>query len=313
MPDGEAPRPAAPIPSGAALVDALLALTVPHTDIDEVVGARDAVLAGERGDRLAGCIGRLLAGIGRRDRVELPPATFDADAPACDRYFYLYAAVAVARATRDHHAALGIPPEISRATMADIGRNVAVHRLTHGHGGFSDINWCRLHLTGNLYQVGRLQFERTSLGPRTAAGIAAAPDGPSPPAAPGDPAIGIHIPRFYGPMDPAACDDAIAAAHDFFALHYPGDHTAVAVCVSWLLDAQLAEYLPETSNIRAFAGRFRLIPLPEPDDRSILRFVFGDPTIPPSDLPRRTRLERAVLDHLASGRHWHGGIGWFPW
>ncbi len=308
-----APDLATLIPAGPDLVDALLELAVPHTDIDEVLAARRAVLDGERGDRLADAVRLLLDGIGRRGRVELPEPVIDPAAPAAERYFYLFAAVAVAPATRRHHADLGVPEQVSRASLADIGRNVAVHRLTCGHPGFSDISWCGLHLTGNLYQLGRLQFERASLGARTAAGIAAAPGSPSPHAVPGDLAIGVHIPRYYGPMDPPSCDASIEAAHEFFARHYPDDHPAVATCISWLLDEQLAEYLPESSNIMRFARRFAPAYIPDDNDKSTLRFVFGNPSIPLAEQPRRTRLERAVLDHIEQGRHWHGGVGWFAW
>lgn len=307
------PHLAALIPAGPDLVDALVDLAVPHEDIDEVLAARTEVLTGERGERLVGTVASLRAGIGVRGRVDLPPPVIDASGPAAERYFYLYAAVAVAPDTRRHHAALGIPEPTSRATLADIGRNVAVHRLTYGHPGFSDIGWCGLHLTGNLYQIGRLQFERAGLGARTAAGIAATPGSPSPHAAPGDPAIGVHIPRYYGPMDPASCDASIAAAHEFLARHYPDDHPAVATCISWLLDEQLAEYLPAGSNIMAFARRFTPAYTPDDNDQSTLRFVFGNPSIPLAERPRRTRLERAIVDHIAGGRHWHGGVGWFTW
>ncbi|MEU3292382.1 hypothetical protein ABZ722_08485 [Streptomyces longwoodensis] len=30
-------------------------------------------------------------------------------------------------------------------------------------------------------------------------------------------------------------------------------------------------------------------------------------------LPRRTRLERALVDHLRDGGHWYVGHGWFAW
>lgn len=305
--------PDALLHSGSDLVDDLLALAVPHVDVDEILGARREVVAGDRGERLSRLVIALREGIGSRRRVELPASPIDAAAPASERYLPLFAALAVVPETRAHHARLGVPEAISRATLADIGRNVAVHRLTYGHAGFADIAWCRLHLTGNLYQLGRLQFERTELDAALARAVAGAPGSPAPDARPGDAALSVHIPRYRGPMDPASCDASIAAAHGFFARHYPRDRPAVALCRSWLLDRQLAEYLPVDSNIVRFARRFAQADDPPDNDRSTLRFVFGNPSVPLSEQPRRTRLERAVLDHLAGGRHWHGGIGWFAW
>jgi hypothetical protein len=49
-----------------------------------------------------------------------------------------------------------------------------------------------------------------------------------------------------------------------------------------------------------------------PSDRTPIRFVFGDPELPVETLPRRTRLERAIADHLLAGRHWYMGTGVLP-
>ncbi|MEO3884650.1 hypothetical protein [Nonomuraea sp. B5E05] len=38
--------------------------------------------------------------------------------------------------------------------------------------------------------------------------------------------------------------------------------------------------------------------------------MFGVDPADPARLPRRTRLERAVADHLASGGTWYDRIGW---
>lgn len=49
---------------------------------------------------------------------------------------------------------------------------------------------------------------------------------------------------------------------------------------------------------------------PEPADTEPVRFVFGDPDLPPAGLPRRTSVERAVGDHLRAGGHWYVEHGW---
>jgi hypothetical protein len=50
----------------------------------------------------------------------------------------------------------------------------------------------------------------------------------------------------------------------------------------------------------------------EPDDEAVLRYVFGRVVPRLDELPRRTSLERAVVDHLRSGGHWYGARGWLP-
>ena len=44
----------------------------------------------------------------------------------------------------------------------------------------------------------------------------------------------------------------------------------------------------------------------------MLRFVFRSLTTPLDQLPRRTVLQRAVVDHLTAGRHWYWRRGHFP-
>ena len=86
----------------------------------------------------------------------------------------------------------------------------------------------------------------------------------------------------------------------------------MAVCSSWLLDPQLAEYLPASSNIVRFQRRFTLIEDRAAGDNALtLRFVFGLPTDLPLDAyPQRTTLERAIIAHIRAGRDWRGGVGW---
>ena len=47
-------------------------------------------------------------------------------------------------------------------------------------------------------------------------------------------------------------------------------------------------------------------------DVEVLRFVFRTLTTPLDQLPRRTVLQRAIVDHLKAGRHWHWRRGHFP-
>ena len=47
-------------------------------------------------------------------------------------------------------------------------------------------------------------------------------------------------------------------------------------------------------------------------DIEVLRFVFRTLTTPLDQLPRRTVLQRAIVDHLKAGRHWQWRRGRFP-
>ncbi|MBV2366295.1 acyltransferase domain-containing protein [Streptomonospora nanhaiensis] len=227
----------------------------------------------------------------------------------CTVLVALAAAVPLLRA---HHAAHGVEEEVSAATLADTGRHVAQTRTMYGLLGLETSTWMALHFRGGLYELGRLQYEPNRAGaegpvawyPREEA----AERGPE--WAWGAPVLRLHIP-VQGPLDPGRVGESLGRARGFFAERFGVDYP-LATCSSWLLDPQLAEYLPESSNIVAFQRRFTLV---EEDrevvgDSDVFRFVFWRPGVEVDAVPQRTRLERAVVAHLRSGRHWRVRTGW---
>ncbi|MET8943438.1 acyltransferase domain-containing protein [Streptomyces sp. NPDC004542] len=298
------------LPDADDLPELLLDLAVPHEDINELVLLRNTV-TGDPGvlRLLAECVEELVRDIGEIGRTPEIDERIAAAPAVLERYFPVYVFLAAVPHTRAYHRERGIPAGVSRRTLADLGRNIATGRRRHGTTGLLNPSWLARHFRGELYQLGRLQFERTVLGQRTAPALAAA----GLRAAPGDPCLAVHIPGFHGPLTPAACDRSVALACEFFALHFPEEPHRAAVCHSWLLDPQLKRYLPARSNIVRFQDRFRTAREDtEPADREPVRFVFGDPDLPFAELPRRTSVERAIGDHLRAGGHWYLGHGWFP-
>jgi hypothetical protein len=283
----------------------LLRLAVPHEDIDAIVACLPVLRQqGPLRWLLERCV-HLLARCIDQPEAGLRFPTIPKQSKAVRRYFYVFVFLAMLPHLRKVHRQRGIPEHVSWLTLTDLGRTVAMHRRFHGTGGLRDPNWLVRHFTGNIYQLGRLQFERTTLDQRLGPSIARAglPDRP------GDPCLSVHIPDYCGPLSPQACDDSFAAAREFFARHFPGECYRIAVCGSWLLDTQLVEYLPADSNIVQFQRRFTIRTFPA-NDRSIVRFVFGTDEFDVDELPRRTTLEHAMLDHIKAGRHWRAGSGW---
>jgi GNAT domain-containint protein/N-acyltransferase family protein len=215
------------------------------------------------------------------------------------RYFFVYVYLAALADVRRLHRQRGIPDEISWATLADLGRNLKRDRLLLGDGGLRTSGWLTLHFRGAIYQLGRLQFNRMNV---RAAHVADA-------FSEGDPALGIHIPE-SGPLTPEACDDSFAQAKSFFSGHFPETPTRLAICTSWLLDPQLADYLGPESNIMRFQRRFTLVGEGFDGDADVLRFVFHRIVPSIDDLPQRTTLERAIVAHLRAGKHWRSRTGW---
>lgn len=219
------------------------------------------------------------------------------------RYFPAYVFVAMVPHTLALHQARGVDPEVSWATLADLGRHMARYRCGFGVGGMDP--WPTRHLQGKLFELGRLQFERLRLTEQMAAAIRATGRSQSA----GDVALAVHIPSRSGPIFPEACDESFARARRFFARHFPEDRFDIAICESWLLDPQLAEYLSPGTNIMRFQRRFQLAYRMDNPDQ-IQDFVFGRVYDSLSEMPTSTILERAIADHIRSGRRWCGGAGW---
>ncbi|MGW5731922.1 MULTISPECIES: acyltransferase domain-containing protein [Streptomyces] len=305
----EEPRAEAVLPSADELPDVLLDLAVPHEDINDLLALRGRLARDPEArwllDRTVDATVRDMGKPGAGPLyVPLP-----VELGTLGAYFPVYVFVATLPYVRAYHRSRGIPDDVSRRTLADLGRHMAVHRRARGGPGLLHPEWNSLHFRGELYQLGRLQFQRAVLGERMGGAVAAAGHC----AGRGDPCLNLHITDFRGPLSPESCDRSIVLAREFFARHFPEERYETAICHSWLLDPQLKQYLPADSNIIRFQERFR--PAEgyerEPDDRAPIAFVFGDGDLPVASLPRRTTVERAVGDHLRAGGHWYGGRGWF--
>lgn len=238
------------------------------------------------------------------------------------RCHFLHVALYVAPSTVAYLRAAGVPEGLAWRTLRDIGRHVRIHRRMHGITGIDADWWASVSLRGELVELGRLQFNRFTLG----VGDESPPWYPADEAErrgeafrPGDQCLGVHVPE-GAPLADDLVADSLQQASTFFSRCFPSRRRRVATCRSWLLDPQLRRYLGPRSNIALFQARFELVPEAEPGDDDVLEFVFrvrpadlaGAPGIPGilDTLPQRTTMERAVVSHLRAGGHWERRTGW---
>lgn len=197
------------------------------------------------------------------------------------------------------HRHLGVNPEVTQATLADVGRNITIHRRSHAEFGLETWDWLIPHYTGMMFALGRLNY---MLHPtkETVEGVMVR----------GNWVPGIHIPE-SGPLTPQAVDESLSQARAFFSTHFPDKPVNVAACVSWLLDPYLVEHLSGDTNIGSFARRFTLLGEPYDDATAALFFVFRTRDLQeiPS-LPRDSTLRRLVLDRAITGDPWQIGSGY---
>lgn len=223
--------------------------------------------------------------------------------PSDDVRFQLLALLGAVPAAMAWFARAGIDDTIAADSLADLTPKLRDYGIAA-----TGIDWLAKVVTCGVFTIGRLQFEPAALD--TAAGLTA---------------WNVHVPE-SGPLDPASCDDALARAVRFFRSR--GDReTRAFVCHSWLLDDQLAGYLPGDSNIVRFGRRFTLVDGETTDaprapgasgtaadgttdgDHAVAKFVFKRPLAELPAIVPITSLERAVLAHLAAGGHWRERSG----
>lgn len=287
-------RPSAPLPAKSEAPALLDRLAVPPDDAAEIMAGWPDPGSPLWTPELLWLLDRSIALV-RADlggSAWLPPGPeLPRDRGLAWRHLYVYAYLALIGPVRTYHRDHGVPDAVSWATLADLGRNLAVDRRMRGEGWPVMQSWLTLHVRGGLYELGRLQHHR------------------------GDGVIDLHIPE-SGPLTPEAVDASLDQARAFFPRCFPAERYTAFACGSWLLDPQLREYLPEDSNIVRFQQRFELEPYEQPEgldpDVEALRFVFRSLTTPLDRLPRSTVLQRAIIDHLKAGGHWHWRRGRFP-
>ncbi len=223
------------------------------------------------------------------------------------RHLYVWVGLAALPYVRRYHSDRDVSDEISWASLATLGEELASARRVTGLAGL-EATWGMPRIfSGVSYRLGRMAFDRQRPSPES-------PEHPV--LAVGQCGLNVHIPGSGGRLDPHACEDSLDQARAFFPQRFP-EQVAAFGCHSWLMDDQLGAYLPESSNILRFQRRFTTFVDRELADWAPLEHIFHrryEGTVVPAllldDLPQQTALQRAIVTHLRSGRHWYNRTGW---
>lgn len=213
------------------------------------------------------------------------------------RHLYAWVFLAAVPDVRRFHHERGIPDTVSWQSLAQLGVELRQRRRVHNTSGLT-ATWTQpLVFRGASYRLGRHVFDRGSGG------------------------LNVHVPE-GGPLDPESSQMSFDWARQFFPTCFPDERVTEFTCHSWLLDDQLARYLPANSNIIRFQRRFSLGSDdhdPACADRDILELVFH--RTPDESLslraqldllPQDTTLQRAYIAHLRAGGHWRTRTGTSP-
>lgn len=189
-----------------------------------------------------------------------------------------------------YHVGLGISPDVSAASLADLGLQLRINRRVHGHFGLDTWAWLTLHTAGNMFRLGRLQYHLIPAGEQG-----------------NDWELGVHIPEDGG-LSPELVDASFSEAKSFFPEFFPDKPARTATCDSWMLDPYLVERLP-ASNIASFARRF-IVDRCSDAPTDAVYFTFRQRGLHDlNKLPRETSLQRVVLERIDDGGTWQLGHG----
>lgn len=176
------------------------------------------------------------------------------------------------------YQALGISEKVYVDTMACFTRFLEETRYMTGEYRYDRAYWSYRQVSISLFRIGQLEFElRRDRG-----------------------SIAVHIPS-DAVLSDSEVDASVRQAGEFLKEHFPECVSFPFTCHSWLLSPELGKLLPESSNIRRFQQRFRILEV-QPEDRSFMQWLFAAPSgTPIEELPEDTSLRRNVKQLLLSG------------
>ena len=150
--------------------------------------------------------------------------------------------------------------------------------------------WLYLYYNFKLFNIGRLQYEL-----RGASGGAEHLGLPK-----GEPVLAVHIP-VGDKLTVDSCLDSFKSANEFFAEYFPDYNYRYFTCLSWLLDRNLENVLPESSNIIKFGRLFDHAADIKQDDAIVFTFPLGTTRENIKDAEAKTTLHKNLKAYVLSG------------
>lgn len=289
-----------------------LAPAVAHELIENWEQTRDSPRWSSMLAALVSCVER------DRGNIDAPIAIWDDldEHGPSGRLLYYYLFALEIRELRAWYESIGVPEDVSAASIGALARHGETHLLKHGTHGVDAGWWMLPILRAEILQVRSLKFHRVHLGVGTLAPLpwldASAAEAMGEGFRPGDESLGIHIPARID-LSADELDATFTRARDVLARVWPCATRRIATCQSWMMDDRLVAVLGEGSRIVGFQRRFELIGPYAEDVDTVMYFVFGRSRADVAnlaDLEATSRLQRAVLDVVVSGGAWHSRTGW---
>lgn len=123
----------------------------------------------------------------------------------------------------------------------------------------------------------------------------------------GDRSLYLHIPAGE-PLTPEGVEDSLRRMKRYYCSENSGFYPKAVICTSWLLDPQLQEILPESSNLVKFQRRGYMLPSTHLSSDTVRR-VFGLKGVKEGirSVPWNTLLRQRIGADLDAGIRYAGG------
>jgi hypothetical protein len=243
-----------------------------------------------------------------KNRLVDPSIKFDGDAelkgksPQFGAFVYTLAIEDMEKLYKEKN----IPRDILIDTINDLAVWINHNHEWNNEWGFSQYGWIIHHIRGNLFKLGRLQFELAKVKYEE---WDSPPDDLKLVLKAGDPYLGVHIQR-GGKLDESACLESFDMAKEFFPKYLNYNFKAFG-CFSWLFDPNFEKLLPPDSNILKFQQLFPARWTYKNEAYWGLNYLFVNITKENiKDAPTDTYFRKKIVEHLLSGGIMQSGGGY---
>ena len=111
--------------------------------------------------------------------------------------------------------------------------------------------------------------------------------------------LDMHIPA-GGSMTPDICAESVKRARYFYLRYFPKLNPVAIVCHSWIFSPDLPVFISKESNLLKFMNETYLYPVESPAHVGIWFFLYQE-KFDAKTAPRKSSLQRAVVEHLEKG------------
>lgn len=191
---------------------------------------------------------------------------------------------------------MNIPKEIFIDTMKDIG----IWCENNHNKGLKNYNWIKNHLNGELFKIGRLQYQFASCKNRMI-------DYTDLPLNYGENVIYLHIPQGEKLLYPQ-CTKSLSMANEFFETYFSEYNYRYYFSESWLLYEGNKSFMNEKSNIIQFQSLFTIVHSSPIQQQGIER-IFGKRMINKNNYPDDTSLRKSAKKFILNGGKLGTGVG----